>query len=212
MNHTLCILWTGFEERWTQEKKALISPQLSVQPPVEKHSSCPDSHLGSGQRSLNYALLARDQPPLWGSQGPQASPWTKLKRKIYFLPQRPIMKFQARRSLPEVTGAHACCAHLWQSALTNSYKGLFFRTGCRKALAVTTASAVLKGTIKSTHLGKTQIVAQMLFIHRPHLQNKMSIIKDIRVKTVKLNMYLEQKTAHFWEGHSEPHHKVTCIS
>jgi len=83
---------------------------------------------------------------------------------------------------------------MWQSALTNSYKGLFFRSGCRKALAATTASAVLKGTcgvIRSTHSGETQTVAQMLFIHRPHLQGKMSIIKDIRVKTVKLNMYLE---------------------
>jgi hypothetical protein len=53
------------------------------------------------------------------------------------------------------------------------------------------------------------IVAQMLFI-----KVKVSIIKDVQVKTMKLNMYLEQNTAYFYEGHSEPCHvfvKVTCI-
>lgn len=157
MNLILCVFRDWIWGKMNSREKGLDVSKAFSAAPVEKHGSCLDSHLGSQQRSLNCALLARDQPTLWGSQGPQASPWTKLKRKIYFLPQRIIMKFQARRSFPELTGAHACCAHLWQSALTNSYKGLFFRTGCRKAPCYYLSICSTQGThgiIKSISPGK----------------------------------------------------------
>lgn len=48
-----------------------------------------------------------------------------------------------------------------------------------------------------------------------HLQRKISQQqKKIQVKTVKLNtyieisMYLQQNTAHIWEGHSEPYYAL----
>lgn len=186
-----------------------MSPRLSVQPPVEKHGSCLDSHLGSRQRSLNCVL----QGPTNSMREPGTTSITMNKTKKEDLLSASKNHYEIPSQKPSRSYQGSCLLRpLVAESLTNSYKGLFFRTGCRKLLDTTTASAILKGTrgiIKINPPGKTQRVAQMLFIHKPHVQVKMSITKDIQVKTVKLNMHLGQNADHFWEGPSEAHHVLS---
>lgn len=120
-----------------------MSPRLSVQPPVEKHGSCLDSHLGSRQRSLNCVL----QGPTNSMREPGTTSITMNKTKKEDLLSASKNHYEIPSQKPSRSYQGSCLLRpLVAESLTNSYKGLFFRTGCRKLLDTTTASAILKGT------------------------------------------------------------------
>lgn len=210
MNHILYVfkdwIWGKMEFK---RKKPWCFQSFLCRLQVKEQSSCPVSHLGSGQRSLNSA----GQGPTNTMRQPGTTNITINKTESFtFCLIKPLWNSNAGGRLPEVTkGSCLLCSP--EPECFNSYKELLFRTGCH-CHHISNISRYL-----CHHPGKKQILAQMLFIYRGLIYRGKSVSsnnnkKKIQVKTMKLNtyieisMYLHQNTAHVWEGHSEPYYAL----